>query len=270
MTDGKSRAGIAPDEQSLEFYRRVLDALTLREIPFLVGGAYAFRSYTGIDRCTRDFDVFLKREDAFRALDLLKEDGFSAEMVFEHWLAKIYSDSDYVDLIFSSGNGVAVVDDTWFERAVPGDVLDRAVKLIPIEEMIWSKGYIMERERFDGSDILHLIHAVHAQIDWDHLRARFEPHGRVLLAHLLLFGFVYPSERHLVPESLMRSLFESAIVGEEWKNGAVCRGTLLSRSQYLPDLDRGYRDARLKPLGTMSAEEIGVWTEAADVPPPHG
>jgi hypothetical protein len=260
---------MVPDEQSIEFYRRVLDCLTVHNVPFLVGGAFAFRHYTGIDRCTRDFDVFLQPEDAGRALDVLRQDGFHAEMVFDHWLAKVLSECDYVDLIFSSGNGIARVDPTWFERSVAGTVLDRQVRFIPIEEMIWSKGYIMERERFDGADIVHLIHAACGKLDWEHLRTRFAPHGRVLLAHLLMFGFVYPSDRHRIPADLMRGLFESAME-EEHRNGAVCLGTLLSRSQYLPDLDRGYRDARLRPLGPMSAEEIGVWTDAADVPPPHG
>ena len=44
----------------------------------------------------------------------------------------------------------------------------------------------------------------------------------------------------------------------------VCFGTLLSREQYLPDIGLwGYGDARLKPLGSMSPEEIELhWTAA--------
>jgi hypothetical protein len=43
-----------------------------------------------------------------------------------------------------------------------------------------------------------------------------------------------------------------------------CRGTLLSREQYLPDVARGWRDARLPPMGTMSPEEIELWTAAIE------
>jgi hypothetical protein len=42
----------------------------------------------------------------------------------------------------------------------------------------------------------------------------------------------------------------------------VCRGTMLSREQYLPDLMRGWRDARLPPTGSMSVEAIALWTDA--------
>ena len=46
---------------------------------------------------------------------------------------------------------------------------------------------------------------------------------------------------------------------------AVCRGTLLSREQYLHDVEReGYADGRLRPHGTMSVEEIATWTDAID------
>jgi butyrate kinase len=40
----------------------------------------------------------------------------------------------------------------------------------------------------------------------------------------------------------------------------ICYGTIISRQQYLKDLEDGYRDARLKPLGNMSAEDIAHWT----------
>jgi hypothetical protein len=43
----------------------------------------------------------------------------------------------------------------------------------------------------------------------------------------------------------------------------VCGGTLLSREQYLHDIEQlGYRDARLMPIGDMTADEIAAWTEA--------
>ena len=52
-------------------------------------------------------------------------------------------------------------------------VLDKEVKLCPPEEIIWSKSFIMERERFDGADINHLLRicaATHAQIAADFAR----------------------------------------------------------------------------------------------------
>ena len=47
------------------------------------------------------------------------------------------------------------------------------------------------------------------------------------------------------------------------KDERICRGTLISREQYLIDvLEWGYGDARMQPRGPMSATEIAHWTEA--------
>ena len=46
------------------------------------------------------------------------------------------------------------------------NVLGVIVRLSPAEEMIWSKAFIMERERYDGADISHLIRACQGRLDW--------------------------------------------------------------------------------------------------------
>src|SRR5262249_54406684 len=154
-----------------------------------------FDYYTGIARHTKDLDVFLRPADVPSALEAFKAGGYRTELVFSHWLAKAYHGNDFVDLIFCSGNGLCRVDDVWFRPAVEGEVLGLRTHLIPVEEMVWQKGYIMERERFDGADILHLLRARGRHIDWARLVDRYGPHWRVLLSHLVLFGFVYPGHR---------------------------------------------------------------------------
>src|SRR6266853_3685632 len=67
-----------------------------------------------------------------------------------------------------------------------------------------SKAFVMERERYDGADIAHLLHARAEALDWGRLARRFGRHWRVLLSHLILFGFIYPSERTRIPEPPMR------------------------------------------------------------------
>jgi hypothetical protein len=43
----------------------------------------------------------------------------------------------------------------------------------------------------------------------------------------------------------------------------VCYGTLLSWSQYLGDVFGGsFRDARIRPYGSLTAEEVARWTSA--------
>jgi hypothetical protein len=250
--------------ETFRFYRHVLSVLQSERTPFLVGGAYAFAYYTGIVRHTKDLDLFVRPGDAKQTLAILGAAGYRGDIYFSHWLAKAYHADDFIDVIFSSGNGLCPVDDDWFRHAVDGEVLGIAARLIPAEEMIWQKAFIMERERFDGADVLHLIRGLGPQLDWDRMLSRFGPYGRILLSHLLLFGFVYPDDHESIPtrvlEALDRALKDESSAPQDRKR---CRGPMLSRSQYLPDIEEwGYPDPRLVPLGTMTEEQITIWTDA--------
>jgi hypothetical protein len=250
------------DPTARAFYRQVMHELEANGVPFLVGGAYAFERYTGIARHTKDFDLFVHPRDVERALAMLAADGCETETPFPHWLAKARCGEDVVDLIFSSGNGVALVDDLWFQHATEDTVLDVPARLIPAEEMIWSKAFIMERERFDGADVAHVLRACADTLDWPRLLARFGEHWRVLLQHLVAFGFIYPCERARVPAAVVRELMDR--LSRELTRPAperVCQGTLISRAQYLVDVEHwGYADPRLAPAGNLTSEERERWT----------
>jgi len=160
---------------------------------------------------------------------------------------------------------VAPVDDRWFEHAVAGQVLGMPARLVPPEEMIWQKTFVQERERYDGADVAHLLRAAGRDLDWPRLVSRFGPHWRLLLAQLVLFGFVYPSERDRVPGWVMNDLTArlQAEVLAPPPEDRVCQGTLLSREQYLIDIERwGYADPRERPEGNMTPGDIDRWTRA--------
>jgi hypothetical protein len=250
-----------------ELYRTALEMLNRSGVPYLVGGTYAFQYYAGISRTTKDFDIFVRPRDVQRILDVLTRAGFKTEIAFTHWLAKAHHGDKFVDIIYSSGNGVAEVDDDWFAHAVDEEVLGVPVKLCPPEEMIWSKGMIMERERYDGADVAHLLRHCSGLLNWERLVRRFGQNWRVLLSHLILFGFIYPGERALVPSALMKEFINRLLAELEvpTRNSKVCQGTLLSRAQYLVDVDDwGYEDARATPRGSMTNEQIEEWTAAID------
>lgn len=261
-------AAVHLDDETRQFYRDAMAIMEAGGLEFLVGGAYAFARYTGIERHTKDFDVFIRREDFARAEKLFKDAGYKTELTFSHWIGKAFKGEDFVDLIFSAGNGVAVVDERWFEHAVPGRVFDMDVRLIPAEEMIWSKGLIMERERYDGGDVAHLLNAVGPKLDWRRLIERYGIHWRPLYAHLILFGFVYPSDRSKIPawvmEEFAQRLAKETAAGDASEN--ICFGTIISRQQYLADINqRNYKDARLQPIGNMTPDEIAAWTAGIEV-----
>ena len=158
------------------------------------------------------------------------------------------------------------MDDNWFARAPVRLILDLPVKIIPIEELLWQKAYIMERERFDGADVAHLLLKCANRIDWEHLLDRFGPDWRVLLTHLLLFGFIYPGKKELIPGHVLTELLKRVETEQRSKPPVanVCNGPLLSRSQFISDIgENGFRDSRLSDGNGMTEQDIKDWTAAA-------
>jgi hypothetical protein len=142
-------------------------------------------------------------------------------------------------------------------------LFDRVALVCPPEELLWSKAFVMERERFDGGDVVHLLHALADRLDWVRLCRRFRGHEPVLRAHLLLFGYIFPGDAGRVPDWVDAALAEAARAHPAPAD--LCRGTLLSRAQYLTDVEQGgYRDARLPPFGGFSDRAWLTWTNAID------
>src|SRR5262245_59784958 len=92
-------------------HRRALVVMRESGIPFLVGGGHALRHYPRSVRGTKDLDVFVRRRDARRLLGALGRAGFETAVPFPHWLGKARAEGDCIDVIFSSGNCIAEVDD---------------------------------------------------------------------------------------------------------------------------------------------------------------
>jgi hypothetical protein len=250
-------------DPAADFYIGALRQLQETNIPFLVGGAFAFSHFSHVPRDTKDIDVFVKPDDYPRVLAAFEALGFESEVPYPHWLAKVRSGEYFMDVIFSSGNGLARVDDLWFDHAPKVNVLGLIVRLTPAEEMIWSKAFIQERERYDGADVAHLLREVGPALDWPRLLMRFGDHWRVLLSQLILFGFVYPDKRQNIPAWVMDELIRRLSVSRANLQNDVCYGTMISREQYLHDIEHlKYRDAREEPNGPMTREQIEIWTAA--------
>jgi hypothetical protein len=251
-----------PDPKTRAFYVDVMRMMDQEKIPYAVGGGYAMAYYTGIARNTKDLDIFVKPADRDRTLQAARERGHRTEFFFEFWIAKILEkDSDaFVDVLYSSGNGICVVDDDWFKNSIRCDVLGYETRLVPPEEQLWSKAFVQDRDRFDGADVNHLILGRGKNFDWNRLLTRFRGHERVLLAHVILFDYAYPSERDSVPQWVRQKLLASADEHpmHAGTNGSrVCFGTNLASKSYGTALRHwGFHDGRLRPRGPLTQKEV--------------
>lgn len=251
------------DVAAQSFYRSAIDVLRAGGVDFLVGGAYAMRVHAAVERDTKDLDLFVRPSDADRVMEAFRTAGFCAGYAFSHWLLKVHGQGYFIDVIFRAGNGLCDVDDEWFAFAEEAEIMGSNLRVCPAEEMLWQKAFIMERERFDGADVQHLLRACGNRLEWDRVIRRFGEDWPVLLSHLVLFNYVYPSERARAPRLVIERLTVQFLQTESTAKH-ICRGTLLSRLQYLDDIEKwGYEDARTDSRIRMSEAERQQWTQAA-------
>lgn len=233
------------------FYREVLQLLNESKIPFMLGGGFALRHYTGIYRDIKDLDLFCKGGDYTRILMFFAEHGFQTELTDVRWLAKIVKGDHFVDLIFNTVNNICTVDDGWFEHSVESELFGMPVRLIPVEEMIWCKIYVQNRERFDGSDVNHAILKQGRTLDWKRLWGRIEQHWHLLFAQILSFQFVYPTERDIIPSWLYDQLLELAKGQYNLPTPVekVCLGPIIDQTQYGVDVKEwGYKVTTMRTV----------------------
>jgi hypothetical protein len=252
---GRGRRALTPGRISIlvietnpaaeTFYARALETMNNCGVRFLVGGAYAMKTYADIVRETKDLDVFAKAGDYPRLLQSLADAGHEIEITDATWLAKARAGEYYVDIIFASANAVSTVDDTWLEHAYPAEVVGLPVNLVSVEDQIWQKCFVQDRFRYDGADVAHIFRKWGPKIDWTRLLHRMEAHWELLFAHVLQFRYIYPAERSNVPVWLIDELQSrvKAQMAVPVPDEAVCRGPLLSKTQYLVDIQEwGYRE----------------------------
>jgi hypothetical protein len=196
-----SRPTFSPDTQ--EVYVEAIEALETDGVPYMLGGALAFNHHTGIWRDTKDLDVFCKPTDAPRLLKALASRGFTTEVIYESWLGKGWKGKVFVDVIWRNANALFPVTNEWLRHAPTMDLFGRQVRVVPLEELLLSKMMVMGRYRFDGADMMHILHAAAEKVDWDRLAEGAGEHVGLLLAYLHMYRWGYPGWKDRVPDHVL-------------------------------------------------------------------
>jgi hypothetical protein len=227
------------------FYCKALNELIALGAPFFIAGTYAVSAYTGISRQTKDLDIFCKAGDFLQILSRFQELGYRIEVEDERWIGKVFDRDAFFDVIFASSNGTMPIGEMWINEARQAEIFGKPIRIIGPTELVWSKCFIQNRDRYDGADVAHLILRAHDQIDWHRLLDYMEVHWEVLLIHLLNFRWVYPTERNKVPDWLLDDLLERVARQRSLPTPQmkVCRGRMLSKFDYAIDVKEwGFAD----------------------------
>lgn len=200
----------AVSDEHWNTYRDAIHALREAGIRFLLGGGFALATYTGRWRNTKDIDFYIMHEDRDKAVEALDKAGFMdlfGRMPYDRkWIYRSTRDGLIVDIIWAMANQRAQTDEEWFRRAHPVTVRGEELAVVPMEEFLWCKLYIMQRDHCDWTDVFNLIYAVGAQLNWGRLLVRLEEDWPLLKGALTVYGWLCPRQARKLPRSLCKKL----------------------------------------------------------------
>ncbi len=191
-------------------YRSAIEAAHKAGIQFLLGGGFGLAVFTGRWRNTKDIDFYILPRDREAMIAALSSMGFvdyfDQRPYDPGWIYRSVRDNIIVDIIWSMANRRAVVDELWFKRAQTVVIRDETIQIVPAEELLWCKLYILQRDHCDWTDIFNLLHAVGPQIEWSHLLERVGSDIPLLQAALTVFTWLCPKRAAALPPRLRQKL----------------------------------------------------------------
>jgi hypothetical protein len=191
-------------------YRSAIKALRAAEIPFLLGGGFALATFTGRWRDTKDIDFYIlpeHRKAVTRALASVGlRDYFPRVRYDRKWIYRSVKKDMIVDIIWSMANRRAQVDQEWFTYSSAVSIRGENLAVVPVEEFLWCKLYIVQRDHCDWTDIFNLLYAIGTQIDWNRLIARLGPDVPLLQAVLSVYSWLCPAQARKLPQALWRKV----------------------------------------------------------------
>lgn len=199
---------ISPEHWSI--YKRVLGRAKRSKAPFAIGGGLAVGIYTGIGRYTKDLDLYILPEHRDWAIDLVTQCGmsdyFETKPYDREWIYRACKGDAIVDSIWAMANQRAVVDEDWLDRGPRISIFDQEFRVIPVEELIWSKLYVLQRDRCDWPDILNLISATGSHLDWNHLMSRIGDDLPLMKGLISVFSWISPERAAQLPVGIWKIL----------------------------------------------------------------
>lgn len=202
-------SSLIPDNE-WQLYRKVLDEVLKQRIPFALGGGFAFSYYARRWRDTKDIDLYVLPRDRERVIAIVEQAGFAdfhdQKPYDRKWIHRGEREGVITDIIWAMANQRAHVDEAWLSGGSEIELRGLRLKVLPPEELIWAKLYVVQRERCDWPDLLNILHVQGPRLDWAHLLKRVQNDVRVLGALLNLFSWMCPAQAAELPEWIWEPL----------------------------------------------------------------
>lgn len=167
-------------------------------------------AYTGQSHEAKDLDFVILGCDRDAMIRITQEAGlhdyFNEKPYDRAWIYRATDGDVLVDLIWAMANQRSKVDRAWIEQGPEVGVDGVRFRLMPAEELLWIKLYIMQKDRCDWPDALNLVYTAGRDLDWRYVLARFGEDRPLLGGLLSMFLWVCPDRARELPAWLWREV----------------------------------------------------------------
>lgn len=198
------------DPEKWTIYRQVLTMAQHKRIPFAVGGGTATMVYTGRPRQSKDIDLFVTSDRREQLIQVTRDCGlydlYNEQPYDRNWIYRAHDSAAIVDVIWSMANYRSQVDATWLEDGPEIELDGIRFRLVPAEETLWCKLYIVQRDRCDWPDALNILKTLGPELEWQRVISRLGADTPLLSGLLSVFAWLCPDRARELPRSLWRQL----------------------------------------------------------------
>jgi hypothetical protein len=191
-----------PDVQ-WSVYRQVIANARASGIRFALGGGMAVSVYTGHWRPSKDLDIYVLPEQREAMIEITRRAGlvdyFDKRPYDRSWIYRSWADDVIVDIMWAMANHKAPIDERWLACGARVNVNGEHLRVLPVEELIWDKLYVLQRDRCDWPEVLKLMYEAGPALDWEHLFGRVGDDLPLLAGVLSLFRWLCPGRAEKFP-----------------------------------------------------------------------
>ncbi len=202
-------------------------------------------AYADQVRDSKDLDIYILQESCPALVALLENisfrDFFDQHPYDRKWIHRSIRNDTIVDAMWAMANQRSTVNAQWLNGPqIPIDGL--VLRLLPPEETLWTKLYVMQRERCDWPDALNMLYVVGPQLDWMRLLESVGEDAVLLAGLITTFRWLCPGRANELPPWLWERLQLTPVSNESAPPFNVARAKLLdSRPWFTPAMDREHR-----------------------------
>lgn len=196
-------------EKIINLFAEAVQILNDSPLDYMIGGGVSL-NYYGLERDTKDIDVFVSKNEAEPLLRFFEKAGWLTKFTDGRWLYQAtkgegvlsFKKNNTVDVIFRNSGPIDITPKI-LKHAIKTEFLNLPIKIPSIEDLVLFKIYSQQLySQHHWNDAVWLLDNYANNFDWNYFLENAAAYSKVTLGFLLLAD----SDRGAVPYHVIKKI----------------------------------------------------------------